>query len=208
MVRKILRHNLLDKLLKVLIDEWGYNSVRELLEALNTSNEAQSGEVAPSKQHRARKKSEKTTASALASKISLPPEQKRLIQILAERYDTKLFLPTAGDIRYFFEMHGEVPPPSKQRGDKFRQILNLLSTLQESTLQKIIEDEAHSGPAQLGPLSDAMRDAGKQRLGGRDSIPTQVYEQGEGVETDQSSNSPSEKSELEAEQKKQGTDHN
>ena len=190
MVKKISKNNLLDRLLKVLIDEWGYSSVRERLEAVNISNEAQSGEVEPSKQRRPRKKTQKPTASSLASKISIPSEQKRLIQILAERYDAKLFLPTVGDIRYFFEMHGEVPPSSKQRGDKFRKILKLLSTLQENTLRKIIEDDAHSGPAQLGPLSDAMRNAGKQRLGERDSIPTQVHEQVEGAETDQLSNPP------------------
>ena len=189
MVKKMPRDNLLDMLLKVLIDEWGYGLVHERLESLNISNEAQSREVAPSKQRRPRKKTEKPIASALALKISLPPEQKRLIQILAERYDAKLFLPTAGDIRYFFEMHGEVPPSSRQRGDKFRQILKLLSTLQENTLRKIIEDDAHSGPAQLGPLSDAMRNAGKERLRERDSISTQEHEQRENVETNQPSNS-------------------
>ncbi len=188
MVKKILRDNLLGRLLKVLIDEWGYDPVRECLETLHTSNEVQ--EVDSSKQRRPRKKTEKPTASVLASKISLPPEQKRLIQSLAERYDAKLFLPTAGDIRYFFEMHSEVPPSSKQRSDNFRRILKLLSTLQESTLRKIIEDDAHSGPSQLGPLSDAMRNAGKQRLVERDPGPIQVHEQGNGVETDQSSNSP------------------
>lgn len=188
MVKKILRDNLLGRLLKVLIDEWGYDTVCECLETLHTSNEVQ--EVDSSKQRRPRKKTEKPTASALASKISLPPEQKRLIQSLAERYDAKLFLPTAGDIRYFFEMHSEVPPSSKQRSDNFRRIMKLLSTLQESTLRKIIEDDAHSGPSQLGPLSDAMRNAGKQRLVERDPGPIQVHEQGSRVETDQSCNSP------------------
>lgn len=190
MVKKISRDNLLGMLLKVLINEWGYDPVRECLETLHISNDAQSRELDTSKQRSPRKKMEKPTASALASKISLPPEQKRLIQSLAERYDAKLFLPTAGDIRYFFEMHSEVPPSSKQRSDNFRRILKFLSTLQESTLRKIIEDDAHSGPSQLGPLSDAMRNAGKQRLVERDPGPIQVHEQGNGVETDQSSNSP------------------
>lgn len=191
MVKKISRDNLLGVLLKVLIDEWGYDPVRERLETLHISNGAQSREAYPSKQRRPRKKTEKPTASALASKISLPSEQKRLIQRLAERYDAKLFLPTAGDIRYFFEMHSEIPPSSKHRSDYFRRILKLLSTLQESTLRKIIEDDAHSGPSQLGPLSDAMRNVGKQRLVERDPGPIQVHEQGNGVEkTDQSSNSP------------------
>ncbi len=110
------------------------------------------------KQRRPRKKTEKPTASTMASKISIQPEKKQLIQILAERYDSKLFLPTAGDIRYFFEMQREISPPSnKQRVDKFQYVLEILLNMQESTLQKIIENNLYSGPAQLGPLSDAMR---------------------------------------------------
>lgn len=190
MAKKILRDNILSELLKVLIDEWGYGTVRDCLEAHRDSNDAQLRDVDRSKQRRPRKKAEKPTASLLASKISLPPEQKRLIQSLAERYDSKQFLPTAGDIRYFYEIHGEIPPSSKHRSDTFRRILKVLSTLQKSTLRKIIEDNAHSGPTQLGPLSDAMRNAGRQRTIGRDHEPKQVHEMERGVETDQSSQPP------------------
>lgn len=111
--------DLLRSLLRVLVDAWGYGPVRDCLDALSGSDEARSLEASRGAEKRSRK-AEKPTASTLAAKISLPPEQKRLIQSLAERYDSKLFLPTAGDIRYFFEIHGETPPSSKQRSEIFR----------------------------------------------------------------------------------------
>lgn len=56
--------------------------------------------------------------------------------------------------------------------------------MQESTLQKIIEDDAHSGPSRLGPLSEAMRSVGEQRSIGRDIPPGPVTDPGGNVEAD------------------------
>jgi len=173
--------NLLRSLLSVLVDAWGYSAVRDCLDALHSSDEARSVEASRGADKRS-KKAEKPTASSLAAKLSLPPEQKRLIQSLAERYDSKLFLPTAGDIRYFFEIHGETPPSSKQRNEIFRRVLKLLSAMQEGTLQKIIEDDAHSGPSRLGPLSEAMRSVGEQRSIDRDLTLGPLTDSGGNVE--------------------------
>jgi hypothetical protein len=186
--KKIAGADLLRSLLGVLVDEWGYGPVRDCLDALGASDEAQSLEASRGAEKRSRK-TEKPTARSLAAKISLPPEQKRLIQSLAERYDSKLFLPTAGDIRYFFEIHGETPPSSKQRSEAFRRVLKVLSAMRETTLQKIIEDDAHTGPSRLGPLSEAMRSVGEQRSIGRDLTPGPATDSGGNVETNRGGHS-------------------
>jgi hypothetical protein len=173
--------DLLRSLLSVLVDAWGYSAVRDCLDALHGSDDSQSLDANREAKKRSRK-AEKPTASSLAAKLSLPPEQKRLIQSLAERYDSKLFLPTAGDIRYFFEMHGEAPPSSKQRSEIFRRVLKVLSTMQEGTLLRIIEDDAHTGPSRLGPLSEAMRSVGEQRSIDRDFTPGAPIDSGGNVE--------------------------
>lgn len=160
--------DLLGSLLRVLVEEWGYDAVRDRFDALSDIGEMQpSTSSSPRKQPRGTTP-EKPTASVLAEKIDLPLEQKRLVKILAERYDSKLFLPTAGDIRYFFEIHGEAAPSSKPRVDTFRRVLKVLSGMHESALRKIVEDAAHSGPTRLGPLSEAMRNLGEKRLTGGD----------------------------------------
>lgn len=186
--KKVSRADLLSSLLRVLVDEWGYGPVRDCLNALWGVNEAQSLEESRGSEQHSRGKAEKLTASALAAKITLPPEQKRLIQDLAERYDSKLFLPTAGDIRYFFEIHGETAPSIKQRSETFRRVLKVLLTMQESALRKIIEDDAHSGPSRLGPLSEAMRSVGERRLIERDLAPGPVSKPGGNVDADRGGN--------------------
>jgi hypothetical protein len=165
--QKISRENLLSSLLKALVNEWGHTAVRQCLDALSEPNATQSSEISGSSKQRSRGKTDKPTAAALAEKISVPPGHLRLIATIAERYDRKLFLPTAGDIRYFFEVHGEATPSIKHRSDAFRRVLKVLSTMQEDALRQMIEDEAYSGPSQLQPLSEAMRDVGERRpLGG------------------------------------------
>ncbi|MBK9624881.1 MAG: hypothetical protein KBA96_05580 [Rhodocyclaceae bacterium] len=166
--KSLVRLGLLRALMGTLIEEWGNEVVRSCLDELNVPTSHKSGQAPTrvgkrSNSPRGSRTSEKPTASAMAEKVSLPPVQKQLIQKLAAQYDSKEFLPTSGDIRYFFEVHGETATPSKQRSDAFRRVLKLLSTLTESSLRKMIDDDAHSGPSRLAPLSEAMRGVGEHR---------------------------------------------
>jgi hypothetical protein len=158
------RGSVLRSLVAVIVDEWGMDAVRGELERLSAqafTYERESDVTASVGTGRRIK--DKPSASALAAKVSLPPTQKQLVQDLAAKFDNKHFLPSAGDIKYFFEVHGEAPPPVKQRREAFRRVLRLLSSLPESSLRKIITDGSHSGPSSLAPLSDAIRDVGAKR---------------------------------------------
>jgi hypothetical protein len=165
------RINLLRSILSVLVGEWGLETLHVELERLRTADrgsdlsgvrisDALGGMV------RATRATEKPTAAMLADKVSLPPAQKELIRRLAIKFDNKHFLPTAGDVKYFFEVHGEAVPTVKQRSESFRRVLRVLSSLPESSLRKMIDDGAHSGPSSLAPLSDAMREVGTLRFFG------------------------------------------
>lgn len=158
------RGGLLRSLMVVLVDEWGIEAVRAEVERLSTSGMSFERQAATTALAGAGGRTkDKPSASALAAKASLPPAQKQLVQDLASMFDEKRFLPSAGDIKYFFEVHGEVAPTVKQRSEAFRRILRLLSSLPEVALRKIISDGLHSGPSSLAPLSDAMRDVGAKR---------------------------------------------
>lgn len=162
--RTLGRDRLLRSLLAALVDEWGVDTVRDELGRLSAEPpgyERKREGIAVAGLGEQTK--EKPNAAALAAKVSLPPTQKQLVQDLAAKFDNKEFLPSAGDIKYFFEVHGEAIPPVKQRSEAFRRVLRLLSSLPEASLRKIITEGAHSGPSSLAPLSDAMRDVGAKR---------------------------------------------
>ena len=134
--KRLVRVDLLRSLLGALVEEWGYATVRSQIDEFTLSGNqqsvgAQTPEVRGSNDERGSRTPAKPTASRLAAKISLPPGQKQLIQRLAAQYDSKQFLPTSGDIRYFFEAHGEAALPGKQRIESFRSVLKLLSVMEE-----------------------------------------------------------------------------
>lgn len=160
--RRTAHTDLLRSLLGTLVEEWGYDEVSKALCEFEPSDGVPPATRTGNDQ-RVSRKQEKPTAKVLVERVSLPPEQKQLIQILADKFDIKEFLPSSGDIRYFFEIHGQSAPPTKQRSEAFRRILKLLSAMSESTLRRMIEEDAHSGPSKLGPLSEAMRGVGAQR---------------------------------------------
>lgn len=164
------RRSFLRSILSAVIEEWGYEAARESLDEIagrpsSQSHEPQAKSGRGTRSDPGGRAREKPTASTMAANMSLPPTQKQLIQELAIQYDDKKFLPTAGDVRYFFEVHGEVPPSGKQRRELFRRVLKLLSTLPDSALKKILEERVHTGPSRLAPLSEAMRRVGEQRTG-------------------------------------------
>lgn len=162
------RTQLLKSMLVALTDEWGFESVRKELDRLQMDGLSRDSVGMRDKDEvktveRKDRAKDKPTAGMLAANVSLPPVQKQLIQTLAERFDRKRFLPTSGDIKDFFEVHGEPVPSAKQRSESFRRILRLLSSLPESSLRRMIENDFHSGPSSLAPLSEAMRALGAQR---------------------------------------------
>jgi hypothetical protein len=81
---------------------------------------------------------------------------------LAERYDQKQFLPSVADVREFLIMMGERPVGMKDRQEAFRVLLQSLMRLPVERLQQFVRTALHSGPSELGPLSDAIAAAGER----------------------------------------------
>ena len=81
---------------------------------------------------------------------------------LAERYDRKRFLPSVADVREFLIMMGERPIGMKNRKEAFRVLLQSLIRLPDDRLQQLVGTALHSGPSELGPLSDAIAAAGER----------------------------------------------
>jgi hypothetical protein len=90
---------------------------------------------------------------------------------LAAKFDRKEFLPSVVDIREFLAMMGEESGGIKDRADGFRRLLPSFSQLLPDKLEHLVNSARYSGPARLGPLSDAIRSTGeaiRRRDGVRD----------------------------------------
>lgn len=155
------RKMLLMKLLEPLIDEWGVDEVRSILEHL-ASDQNRLSSPQPEKDRKLSRPSTRFTALDLVKREQIQEDKKRPLVFLAEMFDRKEFLPSVADVRQFIIMSGERPTSMKDRVEAFRTLLKILIGLPSERLEKIAEAAANSGPAQLGPISDAIAAAGER----------------------------------------------
>jgi hypothetical protein len=95
-------------------------------------------------------------ASEQVARAELPKAKEAALRELAIRFDQKQFLPSVSDVREFLMMMGEQPGAIKDRSKAFGRLLKALSVLPPERLERLASSTLHSGPSQLGPLSDAI----------------------------------------------------
>jgi len=149
------REGLLNRLVHVLVDGWGYEAVAgALANAASSSRRLTEHERSPKLQTANR--GARPSATEQVERAPVEGEQKEALLQLAVRYDSKEFLPSVADVREFLIMLGERPVGLKDRKDAFRILLRSLTQLPIERLQQLARSAQHSGPSRLGPLSDAI----------------------------------------------------
>ena len=102
-----------------------------------------------------------TTAPEYVEKMEISSERREVALVLAGRFDKKSFLPTCADIRDFCETYGVEVPASKSRAGAIPRIFKFLATMDTGELQRLLDEEAFSGPVRLGPIAEAIRQHGR-----------------------------------------------
>lgn len=162
------RPTLLKELVRVLVAEWGYKEVQRALSDVLDAPNVSLLEPLPgdeSTKHVATKsnagKRKRLTAIDYVNKLEgLSDNESKIIKELASRFDQREFLPGIGDIREFLIMNGRNPRNTKNRSEAFRDIFPILKNISTDNLKNILNSVRYSGPARLGPLSDAIKAAG------------------------------------------------
>ena len=105
----------------------------------------------------------KPTAPQYVAKMELPLEIEPTVVELAERFQSKSFLPTFGDIVNFCSLHGIHEPASKSRTNAIPRVFKLIASMEANEVQRILDEGMFSGPSRLGPIADAIRHNGRAR---------------------------------------------
>ena len=111
------------------------------------------------------KRNARVTATDFVSALKLPPEKKRTIAELAKRFEDKSFLPTFSDIANFCRMYGIDEPASRTRASAIPRVYKFIATMDTDKIRNMLDDGMFSGPSKLGPISDAIRNNGRSRVG-------------------------------------------
>lgn len=158
------RKTLLANLVRTLVEEWGPEEVSLALS--KTMHHVTSGESAGLVPSRRRHTPLRTKPSAveLVRSETYPEDRKEALTKIALRFDERDFLPSVADIREFLILEGMKPGDIKDRRDAFRVVHKALSDLSLDRLEQISKSALHSGPGQLGTLSDAINETSARFL--------------------------------------------
>jgi hypothetical protein len=150
---------LLHDLLLALANKWGFETVeQQLVELRQTNASADHHDVLATKALRRQRnpRNRRANVSDIVSKFDVSQERKDVLLKIARRYEERDFLPSMGDVEHFLMMNGTVTRRVSDRRAAFRTVLNVVSNFSDEMLNKVARGDAYNGPAQLGPLSDAI----------------------------------------------------
>lgn len=164
MSRKIKNMQLMEGIILLLIKEWGYDSVHRCVLGYGRSSGADSPTLGAAGND-VRQQRKRLSPIALVAKTELIGEKRVALETLATRFESKDFLPTISDVRNFLELRGKDTNGLTQRAEAFRKILVLLLDLSVEELLALVEASVNTGPAELGPLSDAIKAASSSKIG-------------------------------------------
>ncbi|MDE0498822.1 MAG: hypothetical protein OXH86_15845 [Acidimicrobiaceae bacterium] len=89
-------------------------------------------------------------------KMDLPTETADNVLQLAKRFDEKSFMPTFGDVAHFCRVYDIEEPASKSRASAISRVFRTIAAMKAEDIQILLDYGAFSGPARLGPISDAI----------------------------------------------------
>ncbi|WP_439538947.1 hypothetical protein [Sphingomonas sp.] len=158
---KLNRDEILHELLKTLVDGWGQSAVQAALDGLCSPVE-----TAKRKRARSRDKPVFQRAVDLVEELKLPPDRDAILTELARRFDEGSAFPKIGDARSFLLSHHRNGTDLKGRIPAFKRMLPVLVEMSPKGLERLLARSHHSGPADLGEISDAIKGAGENLRGG------------------------------------------
>ena len=147
---------LLHNLLRTLVEEWGFDRVAADLEHFGGAPPPTAASPARRSGMRHPVIPARGQAVAQVLRARLPPDQEAPLLVLAERFDNKTFLPSVADAREFLGMMGDDASTLKDRSAAFPLVLRRLRELTPAQIEAIAASPRFSGPARLGPLSEAI----------------------------------------------------
>ena len=110
---------------------------------------------------KARQPRTRVKAPEYVAKMDIDGDRLTTLLALAERFETKSFLPRCADIRNFCHIHGIDEPASKSRAGAIPRLFKYLASMDANDIQRLLDERAFSGPTKVGPLADAIRAHGR-----------------------------------------------
>lgn len=150
--------------LRSMVEQYGFKTVSRVLhemEARDAGPNSGGKAKAPARRQRKRIK-RRLSAVDFVQSMEVPAERAAVVRRAAEEFERRAFLPTLHDLRSFCEAYGIEEPRSRSRASGIPRIFKFLVTMAVADVERMLDDRVFSGPVELGPIADAIRDKAKE----------------------------------------------
>ena len=152
----------LRNLLSTLLDDCGYDAVREALEdfnpALKSTTASRNSSVKRSRKPRA-----KPNAIAIVDSLALPDEGKKsVLMTLARKYEEKAFMPNVNHVRAFLEQEGKDVSRIKSRGQVVSTVFKCLADWETARLRELDTRGLYGPPKSLSVIARSIESFGRR----------------------------------------------
>lgn len=149
-----------------MVEQYGFKTVSRVLHEMEARDPGlNSGDQAKAQARRQRKAGrrikQRLSAVDFVQSIEVPAERAAVVRRAAEEFERRAFLPTLNELRSFCEAYGIEKPRSRSRASGIPRIFKFLVTMAVADVERMLDDREFSGPAELGPIADAIRDKAK-----------------------------------------------
>lgn len=146
--------------LRQLVDRHGFKAVKLELRRSETEQRP-TRKLDHDAQTKVRRRNGRAKATEYVGKMDIDDGRRPAVLTLAERFEAKSFLPSCADISNFCVIYGIDEPASKARAAAIPKVFKHLATMDAKDVEALVTNNAFSGPSQLGPIAEAIRQHGR-----------------------------------------------
>ena len=150
--------------LLALIADSGYDTVRSAFDNIRPlrTSEARVAPKRPRKKTQAKPRADKT-AVVVVSSLDVPDDKRAVLMALADKYDAKDFMTSAGSVRAFLEGEGRDASHIKSRQRAVGVVFKCLAAKDTEYLEEMERGGWYGPPKTLANIARAIENYGRQR---------------------------------------------
>lgn len=173
MSKKLNREQILHEMLHVLVQGWGHEAVQDALTTLGSKNTSKNKSTRADQSKTGSSVERQPKALMLVRNLSISEERKTILIEIATAFDSGLAFPRTSDVKSFLAAHSAQAREVRSRDHAFRLMLPILEKMSEKGLARIVSSSRHSGPAELGSISEAIKITGNDLRGSTSDVSDQ-----------------------------------
>ena len=157
-----MRNITLRRILSALVDECGYQRVRNLLETCDPETR-RGGAQEKSGSDRSNKPRVKPSARTVVEALEVDDDQKRnILLVLADEYEEKAFMPNMNNVRAFLAQQGQDTSRVKSRQQAVAAVFKCLAEWGTDSLRELHIRGTYGRPKSLSVIAESIESVGRQ----------------------------------------------